>query len=133
MKPAPTGPEQGKKMKSFVQALALGAVLLLSSQAHAQTAAPSATKGVMVANPMAAAAPGAQAEPAARPAARTEARPTAPTAASAAPGGDKVWVNTASKVYHCAGTRYYGKTKAGQYMTQAEAKAGGHRANKTCP
>jgi hypothetical protein len=125
-------------MKSFVQALALSAALLLSAHGHAQTAAPSATKGVLVANPMAAAAPGAQAEPVARTDPRPAARPgpgsTARTAANAAaPGADKVWVNTASKVYHCAGTRYYGKTKAGQYMTRAEAMAGGNRANQTCP
>jgi len=44
-----------------------------------------------------------------------------------APGGgaDKVWLNTASNVYHCPGTRYYGTTKAGAYMTEAEAKAKG--------
>jgi uncharacterized protein DUF3761 len=46
-----------------------------------------------------------------------------------APGGgpDKVWLNTASNVYHCPGTRYYGTTKAGAYMTEAEAKAKGAR------
>jgi hypothetical protein len=33
----------------------------------------------------------------------------------------KVWVNTQSGVYHCAGTRWYGKTKSGEYMTQKEA------------
>src|SRR5215831_5111795 len=33
----------------------------------------------------------------------------------------KVWVNTDSGVYHCAGTKWYGKTKSGQYMTQKEA------------
>ena len=46
-----------------------------------------------------------------------------------APGGgpDKVWLNTASNVYHCPGTRYYGTTKAGAYMTEAEAKAKGGR------
>ena len=46
-----------------------------------------------------------------------------------APGGgaDKVWLNTASNVYHCPGTRYYGTTKTGAYMTEAEAKAKGAR------
>jgi hypothetical protein len=39
----------------------------------------------------------------------------------------KVWVNTNSGVYHCPGTRWYGKTKSGQYMTQREAQAKGYR------
>jgi hypothetical protein len=40
-------------------------------------------------------------------------------------GPDKVWVNTASNVYHCPGERYYGRTKAGKYMTEHDAKAAG--------
>ena len=39
----------------------------------------------------------------------------------------RVWVNTASGVYHCGGTRYFGNTKVGRYMTQDEARARGHR------
>ena len=38
-----------------------------------------------------------------------------------------VWVNTASNVYHMSGSKYYGKTKAGSYMTEAQAKAQGAR------
>jgi hypothetical protein len=39
----------------------------------------------------------------------------------------KVWVNTRSGVYHCPGTRYYGATKNGEYMTQADAQKAGNR------
>ena len=53
-----------------------------------------------------------------------------------APGGGNglVWVNTASNIYHCQGTAYYGKTKAGAYMSEGDAKAKGARAdaNKPC-
>lgn len=39
----------------------------------------------------------------------------------------KVWVNTKSGVYHCPGTRWYGNTKEGEYMTQRQAQASGYR------
>ena len=51
-----------------------------------------------------------------------------------APGGGhgQVWVNTETHVYHREGSRFYGTTKKGKYMTEADAvkegnkPAGGH-------
>jgi hypothetical protein len=43
----------------------------------------------------------------------------------------QVWVNTASGVYHYPGTRWYGKTKQGEFMSKAEAQAHGYRPAKS--
>ncbi len=40
----------------------------------------------------------------------------------------RVWVNTNSGIYHCPGTRWYGKTKQGKYMSECEAMKAGYRA-----
>jgi hypothetical protein len=52
-----------------------------------------------------------------------QASPPSPTSLDST----KVWVNLASKVYHCANDRWYGKTKKGEYLPEAEAKAHGFR------
>jgi hypothetical protein len=41
-----------------------------------------------------------------------------------------VWVNTHSKVYHQADSRFYGKTKHGKFITEDEAKTAGFKAAK---
>jgi hypothetical protein len=55
----------------------------------------------------------------------------APSAAdiAAAKVAGKVWVNLDTGVYHKSG-RWYGKTKNGKFMTEAEAKTAGYKPAK---
>lgn len=83
----------------------------------------------------AAAAPAAATAPAAA-AATTKSSMSSksmPAAEPAAGGGaGQVWVNTGSKskAYHCEGGKWYGKTKAGKYMSASDAQAAGYHAAK---
>lgn len=53
---------------------------------------------------------------------------TSPTSSRQAGNPDtRVWVNTNSGVYHCPGTRWYGKTKQGEFMSQEKAQEAGNR------
>jgi hypothetical protein len=61
------------------------------------------------------------------PSSTSQATTTAP-AAGGGPG--MVWVNIKSHVYHKEGTKYYGKTKDGKYMSEADAIKAGYHADK---
>jgi hypothetical protein len=75
----------------------------------------------------ASATPLAETQPAAAKNAKAQAASRTP-----APGGGHglVWVNAETKVYHREGSRFYGTTKKGQYMTEAEAIKQGNKAAK---
>ena len=82
--------------------------------------------------PAAASESGAAAPSQSAPASQQTAKATANSASAASrgtPGPGMVWVNLDSGVYHYDGSRYYGKTKNGTYMSEADAvKAGYHPA-----
>ena len=81
----------------------------------------------------------AQAE---KPAAKTDKAPAAPAAkasdgskagtteARVPPAKGMVWVNTSTGVFHHEGDRWYGKTKEGKFMTEADALKAGYHASK---
>jgi hypothetical protein len=55
--------------------------------------------------------------------------PATATTPATGGGNGQVWVNSATHVYHKEGSRFYGKTKHGKYMSEQDAiKEGDHAA-----
>ena len=124
--------------KAGVSAATIGKITPLvtvgNAPAAASASAPPASKG---SNPPAskpaasstAPAPAASAAPAQTPAAPAASAKSS-SVAQGLPGNGNVWVNTETGVYHKEGSRYYGKTKQGKYMPEADAVKAGYRAAK---
>jgi DNA uptake protein ComE-like DNA-binding protein len=118
--------------KAGVSAATIGKITPLVTVGNAPAAAstssrPASSASSPAASPAATpATPAATAPSPATPAASAKSSPPA----QGTPGNGMVWVNTDSGVYHKEGSRYYGKTKAGKYMTEADAIKAGYRAAK---
>ena len=133
-------------MNSHFRVIALAVGVLCASAGFAQTptpaivppakASPSIGSTTTTTTTTSAATPAAKpaVDPMAQPKATSRAKTAVPTTAAAGGGAGKVWVNTKSGAYHCEGTKYYGKTKAGEYLSEADAKAKGFHADhkKVC-
>jgi hypothetical protein len=124
--PRATKKEQKKKTAATAPA-ATSAVPATTSASPDSASAPAATAPASQSAAPATAAhsnvPGSSA-PVSKPA--TAQKPTSP-----ASNAVMVWVNTGSGIYHKPGTHWYGKTKHGKYMTEADAiRAGYHAAAK---
>jgi hypothetical protein len=76
--------------------------------------------------------PASQPIPAApsQPVPASPARATSSAVSQGTAGPGTVWVNLDSGVYHYPNSRYYGKTKSGKYMSEADAEQAGYHAAK---
>ena len=103
-----------------------------ASPSPAEKAASPSPAGSPTASPKAKPTPKkAKAEKTTRPAATPApaGRTTEEAANPPAPGGGhgQVWVNTETGVYHREGSRFYGTTRKGKYMTEQDAIQAGYK------
>jgi hypothetical protein len=118
-----------KGIKDWYGPAAVGAAVGTTATPTAPAAAPAPEKKGMFSFLNKKPAPATTAAPVTTTTTSTNATTTTRAAMPVAAGGGagQVWVNSGSNVYHCQGSQWYGKTKAGSYMTETAAQAAGAR------
>ena len=112
---------QAKKSKKSKKAADAGATSSTPASTPASSSAPSTSQPAASSSAPAASSSTASTKSASGSKASSVQAQTPPS-----PG--MVWVNTNTKVYHKAGSQYYGKTKQGKWMTEQDAIKAGYRA-----
>jgi hypothetical protein len=113
----------GDLAKAGVPAKTIDKITPLVSVGPAAAAAPAPAPPASAAKPPSSSAPKSDA-------AKADAGKSSTTQAQVPPVKGMVWVNTSSKVFHYEGDRWYGKTKEGKFMTEADALKAGYHASK---
>lgn len=72
----------------------------------------------------------AASESAAAPATESSSSAAAKMASRGHAGAGQVWVNTGTGTFHYEGSKFYGKTKQGKYMSESDALKAGYHAAK---
>lgn len=103
-----------KYFPTWLAACAMAATMLFAGSTNAQTPAPKTDQTK------------------AKPAPKAVLPPPSDADIAAAKSNGLVWVNTSTKVYHKEGS-FYGKTKQGKFMSEADAQKAGYHAAKESP
>ena len=115
-------------MRALIPLMALGAFaalpLLPAQEATPHKRMTPAPSSQSAANPTPVASASAAASPGTTP------KTTKPTRGTQAGGSGQVWVNTDTHVYHKEGSKWYGRTKHGKYLSEAEAQKEGDQPAK---
>ncbi len=132
------------KFVALISLIAFGSLCVVQGQSPSPAESPAASPSPAekAASPSPAESPAASPKakptpkkvkptPTARPAARPSpaARAIDEAANPPAPGGGhgQVWVNPETGVYHRTGSRFYGTTRKGKYMTEQDAIQAGYK------